>query len=120
MLLPTTLMQQQSASTSPCKGGSGAVVVRVSTFRPPNVLRGTVAQERRPTRKCVAPAAEVVPASEVIGAQEQKKKIAIFVEPSPFSHVSGNDCDACTLAAAVTLSGRPACASQRGMLHVLS
>ena len=39
--------------------------------------------------RAIAQAAEVVATPEAMQAQEPKKKIAIFVEPSPFSHVSG-------------------------------
>ena len=89
MLLPTTMQPPVAAPT--CKPGTVAhgVNLRVSTFRPPNLVRTSVAQERRPSRKPKAAAAEVVSVPEVVAAQEQKKKIAIFVEPSPFSHVSG-------------------------------
>ena len=104
MLLPSAHLPQHNSVGSPCKTGSGAVVVRVSTYRPPNVLRGSVSQERRPIRKSIAAAAEVVPASEVIQAQEQKKKIAIFVEPSPFSHVSGAVSGLCRVCACFACS----------------
>lgn len=89
MLLPSTMQPSVAAPT--CKPGTvtHGVNLRVSTFRPPNLVRSSVTQERRPSRKPIAAAAEVVGVPEVVAAQEQKKKIAIFVEPSPFSHVSG-------------------------------
>ena len=95
MLLPSTITQHQStaSASSTCKPGSTShgVNVRVSTFRPPNLPRTPVAFRRRPATLIAAQAAEVlsVPEADNIAAQDVKKKIAIFVEPSPFSHVSG-------------------------------
>lgn len=65
--------------------------MRVSTFRPQNLPRTPVIHRRNPARLISAQAAEVlsVPEADNIAAQDEKKKIAIFVEPSPFSHVSG-------------------------------
>ncbi|EIE20061.1 UDP-Glycosyltransferase/glycogen phosphorylase [Coccomyxa subellipsoidea C-169] len=93
MLLPNTITQHQSSASagSTCKPGSTSLTLRVSTFRPPNVTRKSIAQKRRPATVTSAQAAEVlaVPQPEKADAHEEKKKIAIFVEPSPFSHVSG-------------------------------
>lgn len=65
--------------------------LRVSTFRPQNLPRTPVAQRRRPVTQITAQGAEVlsIPEADNTAAQDEKKKIAIFVEPSPFSHVSG-------------------------------
>lgn len=96
MRLPSTVTQQPMANpvNGPCKAGStqlNTVNLRASTYRPPSLLKGS--QQKRSHRKInrtIAQAAEVVAAPELTPAQEPKKKIAIFVEPSPFSHVSGN------------------------------
>lgn len=96
MLLPSTITQHQSAASTSgtCKSGSASLGVnlRVSTFRPPNVTRTSIVQKRRAANVTAVQAAEIlaVPEPEKLNAYEEKRKIAIFVEPSPFSHVSGN------------------------------
>ena len=95
MLLPSTITQQPMANTvsSPCKAGStqlNTVNLRASPYRPPSVLRNPRRRSQRPINRTIAQAAEVVAVPSADAAKEPKKKIAIFVEPSPFSHVSGN------------------------------
>ena len=97
MLLPSTITQQPMANSvsSPCKAGSSqptTVNLRASPYRPPHTLKSPRKRSHRPINRSIAQAAEVVaaPEPEAKTAQERKKKIAIFVEPSPFSHVSGN------------------------------
>ena len=95
MLLPSTVTQQPMANSvsSPCKAGSNqlnTVNLRASPYRPPSVLKSPRRRSHRGINKTIAQAAEVVSEPEPIAAQEPKKKIAIFVEPSPFSHVSGD------------------------------
>ncbi|CAL5228626.1 g11792 [Coccomyxa viridis] len=78
--------------SSPCKAGStqlNTVNLRASPYRPPSVLKSSRRRSHRGINKTIAQAAEVVSEPEAIAAQVPKKKIAIFVEPSPFSHVSG-------------------------------
>ncbi|CAL8471117.1 g10659 [Coccomyxa elongata] len=95
MLLHSTITQHQStaSASSTCKPASTShgVNLRVSTFRPQNLPRTPVAHRRRPATQISAQAAEVlsIPEADNSAAQDEKKKIAIFVEPSPFSHVSG-------------------------------
>ena len=96
MLLPSTMTQQPMANSvsSPCKAGSSqptTVNLRASPYRPPHTLKSPRKRSHRPINRSIAQAAEVVavPEPEAKTAQERKKKIAIFVEPSPFSHVSG-------------------------------
>lgn len=100
MLLQNTTMQHPSSASisSTCKGTSAVhgVNLRVSAYRPANLVRSPPTQKRRTAPKPSAQAAEVVAAPEQSSADDQnkKKKIAIFVEPSPFSHVSGkNSCE---------------------------
>ena len=97
MLLPSTITQQPMANSvsSPCKAGSSqptTVNLRASPYRPPHTLKSPRKRSHRPINRSIAQTAEVVaaPEPEAKAVQERKKKIAIFVEPSPFSHVSGN------------------------------
>ena len=97
MLLPGTITQQPMANSvsSPCKAGStqlNTVNLRASPYRPPTVLKSPQPRTNRAVNRAIAQAAEVVATPEAYAAQEPKKKIAIFVEPSPFSHVSGKAC----------------------------
>lgn len=97
MLLPGTITQQPMASSvsSPCKAGStqlNTVNLRASPYRPPTLLKRSQPRATRAVNRAIAQAAEVVATPEAYAAQEPKKKIAIFVEPSPFSHVSGRAC----------------------------
>ena len=101
MLLPNcTITQQPMANSmgSPCKAGStqlNTVNLRASTFRPSTLLKSPQARTHRTINRVIKQAAEGVAAPEVNAAQEPKKKIAIFVEPSPFSHVSGKSITSC-------------------------
>ena len=104
MLLPGTITQQPMANSvsSPCKAGStqlNTVNLRASPYRPPTLLKSSQPRTNRAVNRAIAQAAEVVATPEAYAAQEPKKKIAIFVEPSPFSHVSGRAC-ACPRSAA--------------------
>jgi hypothetical protein len=94
MFLPGTMTQQPMANSvsSPCKAGStqlNTVNLRASPYRPSTVLKSPKPRTNRRVNRAIAQAAEVVATPEAFAAQEPKKKIAIFVEPSPFSHVSG-------------------------------
>ena len=111
MLLPGTITQPMMANSvsSPCKAGStqlNTVNLRASPYRPPTVLKSPQPRTKRAVNRAIAQAAEVVATPEAYAAQEPKKKIAIFVEPSPFSHVSGKACafpgmQACTFEGAL-------------------